>query len=428
MRYESTLLKMNHSDKSFTFREACVAMVWITAFYSSIIQQKIVAIPYAMLMLGVATLLMFILSHIEHGFDILSVFTDETSILLFFMAYMLIFGSIFSVDLSAHLSQWVTCLEYMFLSIVISSMIKESGTETYQVLLLIQAIALAVVFLISPVYYGGQRYSISLTMNPNGLGMGLAAGIWSTLYHQQKKKVSLILSFLLIGLFVYCIFLTGSRKALIASAITIVLWVAFCFFPSLKEQEQHSAFISAVIIVILIVLAWRAFSVLYSGSMIADRMGKLLYETTEGNRSDMYRAGFNMLKSNPLFGLGFQGFKHEYGFYSHATLVEIPVSSGIIGSIIYFAVYFVSIRKTWRLYRLTKGISELASEHAKIRMIMVLWAVMLFYTTCIIHQYQFDSFIIFGIIFGETAYIENHLPETISVPENKKVGCKYIKA
>ena len=409
------------------FRTICIVMVWLTVLYSAIIQHKFFQIPYGMIILGVSVLLSFMLAHIDQPFDIDALLSEEGLLLLAYMAYMLLIGCLFSPSIGNHISQWITCLEYMFLLIVISSVIKETGTGTFHILLLIEGIVLALVFVLNPVNYGGNRYSISQTMNPNGLGMAFTAGIWEILYQHAKKKTNLIFCALIILLFGYCIILTGSRKAFLSMGVIILLWVLFCYIPSIRENRGNRSIFAIIALIVIGSIFIRVFMNLYSGSEIAIRMNNLLYEATEGNRSNMYRDGFKLFKLNPLFGSGFQSFFYEYGSYSHATLVEIPVSSGIIGSIIYFAVYFVSIRRTVRLYKFTKGIPEYALNNAKIKMILVLWGVMLFYTTCIIHQYQFNSFIIFGIIFGETAYIEQHLPKMVSVPENKKEGYKYIK-
>ncbi len=133
------------------------------------------------------------------------------------------------------------------------------------------------------------------------------------------------------------------------------------------------------------------------------------------------------MKKIPIFGIGFSGFLAIYGYYSHATVIEIPVSCGIIGSLIYFFIYFVSIRNTCILYKKVMKSPEFYQEKKRIKMIIMLWVAMLFYTICIVHIYVFDSFIIFGIIFGETSYIKCKL--TNSTPElNKRiVGSKYIK-
>ncbi len=418
---------INEDSNKQLYSKACIAMIWLIVFYSSIIQYVYMEIPNAMLIIGAAILLLYCLANSGKPFDFQKELTEESIYMLLFMIYMFIIGILVAIDRKSHISQAMTSLQFLFILIMISSLIKGSGTETFHLLLLVKALVLAAIFLSNPVPVPGGRYSISADMNPNGLGMTFATGIWAVLYRQQKKRLPLILVGVLIALFGYCIFKTGSRKSLIASGLTIALWLFFCFLPSIREKGGIISFLSFLVMIVLILVISREFILLYSDSTISNRMDRLLYETTEGNRSQMYRAGLEMIKDNPVFGIGFQGFKSLYGLYSHSTIIEIPVSSGIIGTILFFYTYFVSLRKTFWIYRKTKKTEEYIQEHIRIRMIIPLWAAMLFYSTCIIHLYMFDSFVIFGIIFGETAYIESKLLDEITLSNSKAVGSKYIK-
>ena len=428
------------------YHNACITMIWLAVFYSSVIQYVTREIPNGMLILGVAILLFYYLYKSDKPFRFREELTEESIWMILFMAYMFSIGTLFSISRASHLSQAVNTLQYLFVMVIMASLIKENGTESFHILLLVKALVLAVILILRPVYYEADRYSISKELNPNGLGMAYATGIWAACYMQQKKKFSLVLVAAIIALLGFCIFRTGSRKSLIAAGLTIALWLIFCFLPSIKDKSGLSSIFSLLAMIVLAAVIWRASTGLYSESTISNRMDQLLYETTEGNRSQMYRAGLEMLKSNPLFGIGFGGFALLYGLYSHATVIEIPVSCGIAGALIYFYTYFISIRKTYRIYRRTKGIKEYKKENLQIKMIFVLWAAILFYCTCIIHPYQFDSFIMFGVIFGETSYIERkllsestqHSPETFRskyirpssaamLSNGKMIGSKYIK-
>lgn len=409
------------------FHNIAIVMIWAIAFYSAIIQQKYFQIPYGMLIFGIAILLFYLLAQKDNRFDINDAITKESKVMLLFLGYMLLIGFIVSPDRDSHLSQWFTCLEYLFLQIVIASLVSDSGTESLKTLLLVKALVLAIIFIQAPVDYQG-RLSISTTMNPNGLGMEFVTGVWATLYIQQKRrKFPLVIVAILIALFGYCIMLTGSRKALIAMGIIITLWVIFCFLPSLIEKGGYKGIISFAVLVILTFLVGHFFLSNYSNTVIAGRMEELLFETREGERSNMYRAGYEMLRMHPLFGIGFQGFFYNYGSYSHATIVEIPVSGGIIGTLLYFGFYYLSIKKVIFLYKITKGNQMLTYEHRRIKMVILLWTVMLFYTICIIHPYQFESYFLFGIILGDTAYIERIITQKTVIKGPKTIRSKYLK-
>lgn len=420
----------NNQSLSFNDWIFCIVSIWITVFYSVIIQYKYIEIPNGMLILGLLVLLTFVFSCSRRGFTLERVFTRECWWMLAFMIYMLPIGMITSPDSSKHLAQWITSMEYMFMMIVISSVIMELGTDSFHIMLFLVAVALAAIFLQKPVLYvAGGRYSISKEVNPNSLGITFATGIWAILYYQQKKNKNVLIPLAVTALLFYCIFKTGSRKSLIAAGIMVILWYAFCYIPqTLKKESQWKGlilFLSVLLIAYLGILFIRT----YSGSDIEARMEGLDNEVTSGSRSTMYKNGWELFKANPLFGLGFQGYKYYYRLYSHATLVEIPVSGGIVGTVLYFAAYGISIRKCIELFKWYKNGENPMIYVTEIKMIIILWIATLFYCTCIIHPYQFDSYIIFGLIFGQTSHIEKMMKESSQQKENKLMEnkCKWIR-
>ena len=418
---------MNNNTKTNGFFSwICTALIWLVFMYSSIIQQYI-KISNAMLILGVGIMLFYFLSYTNEPFSIQSEVTIECRRFIPFMIYMLLVGIVFSPALSRHMSQWITSIEYMLIMIVIASKINRTGTESFQLMLLMESIVLAIVFFLNPVKHNNGRYALSMEMNPNGLGMSFCTGIWATLYYQSKKKVPLSLSFFLVGVFTYCIILSGSRKSIIAAGIIFILWFLFVFFPSTKEKRWGWGFVYLLFAAVIIIYIGNYLLDSYSNSTLYARMENLQYESTEGSRNMMYRIGWNMFKARPLFGYGFQGYSYYNGAYSHSTLVEIPVSGGIIGSILYFYTYFISIRKVIYLFRWSSNREDLREEKIQIKMLLILWMAYLFFCTCIIHIYQFGSFIVFGLIFGQTNYLERKVTGTSESSDVKVSGCKYIK-
>lgn len=411
-----------------TYTKTCIGLICLSIIYSSVIQDKFFQIPSGMLIFGIGILVMFFLGKIPQGMTWQSIFTDESIWMMLFMIYMLPIGILFSPDRSSHTTQWFTSFQYLFIMIVISSIIRESGVESFHKLLLVEAIILTIVFFSDPVDYDGGRFSISTKVNPNGLGMAFSTGIWAALYYQQKNKIPLIIGFGLCGVFLYSIMLTGSRKALIAAALMLFLWAIFVFIPGLKKKKGWGFFL-LVLLMALIAIFGRQFIGTYNDTTTAARMGDLQNEMTGGLRSDMYRWGWDLFKSNPIFGIGFQGYKHYYQYYSHATIVEVPVSGGIVGSIIYFTTFVISIKKCFELFGYYKKNENLYSEYIESKMLLILWAAMLFYFTCIIHPYQFDSYIVFGILFGQSSYMKDKLSSGTGsgaiLPQERKY--KYIR-
>ena len=414
-------------------RKACIVFIWITVFYSLVFQYMVFAVGNAMLILGLAVLFTFMLAQTGKPLDLKTIFTNESALILLFLVYMLPCGIVATpaYSPSEHISQWITCLEYMFLLVAISSIVMQSGMDSFHVLLLTIAIILVIMLFRSPVnYMDTGRYSVSEDVNPNSLGMCFTEGIWALLYFQQKKKTPIIISAVAIGILCYGIILTGSRKSLIAAIIIILFWYFFCYLHNVAKENNPWKPLILIGSFFLIIGIGLIFIRIYTGSDMASRMEELQYETSEGSRSDMYSVGLRLFLESPLIGLGFRGFEYYYGSYSHATIVEVPVSGGLIGSLIYFASYFLSIRRIVYLWRLCKDKEELADELVQVKMLMAMWGAMLFYCTCIIHPYQFDSYIVFGIIFGQTVYIEKRIREPKPQQAMQPVRiqkCKWIR-
>ena len=411
----------------------CIIWIWLAVIYSGVIQDKYFQVPGGMLIFGVGILLTFIASFNKVDLDLQMIFPKEILLLSVYMLYMLPDGVLFSPSIALHMNQWVTSVEYLFVLIVIATIIRCSGTNSFHLLLFIEAIILAVIFLSNPIYFDGGRYSISTKVNPNGLGMYFSMGIWGALYFNNKRKIPIAGSLGLSAIFLYGIFLTGSRKALISALIIIGLWFVFILLPEIRTTNWLWGF---VVIIFVVLIGWylgRRLLPAYENSIIADRMRNLGNELSEGHRADLYRYGWLLFKKHPIFGVGFQGFKYYYNlyystmYYSHATLVEVPVSGGVIGSCIYILSYVASIYRCVYIFFYYKKDAHHNDELKACKMLLILWVVMLFYTTCIIHPYQLESFIYFGVLFGESLVLYDKTKDTKQVEAVLHNRSKYIK-
>lgn len=389
----------------------CVILIWAIYLYSSIIQYKYYIISNGMLYLGAAILVVYLLLLNGQDISLETLLAKECKWMLFYMLYMLAVGSVVATMRSSHLSQWITSMEYLFILLVIVNIIGWTGTNTFQWLLLAASVWLGVILLRQPILYTTSRYSISKDLNPNYLGMCFTAGIWAALFFQQKGKISLLLTFPIALFLTYCIIQTGSRKALIAAGLELILWLFFCLFSNIRNNTVWEKVINLIVCAALAVFAVRLFVTEYIDSSIAQRMSNLQSETGNGERLGLYRTGWELFIANPIFGSGYSSFMGFRGEHSHATFIEVPVSGGILGTVLYFASYVASIRRCWQIKRVCQNDDSLRDELAEVRMILVLWAVMIFYCTCIIHPHQFLSYISFGIIFGKTVYLQHAIEQ-----------------
>ena len=263
------------------------------------------------------------------------------------------------------------------------------------------------VFLIAPESVklgGGLRYSFSKDLNPNSFAVGLSTGIWSILYMISRRKIKFILGISVCGTMLYAIFLSGSRKGFIGSILCISLWFLMYYIPLRGKNSRLSLFLKIVIVIFTIALMFFLLMPFFTTSSVGTRMKYIFSDESYLSRLDMYKYGFKLIKESPVFGYGFWGFANFYGLYSHSTVVEVLVSSGVPISILYFAAYIIIYKNLFIINKICKrnNLKDLiAARHFLIMFIMIF-----IYTVCVIHIYDLFTFINFGMIMTFNA-LEN---------------------
>ena len=115
----------------------------------------------------------------------------------------------------------------------------------------------------------------------------------------------------------------------------------------------------------------------------------------------MYIKGLEYFYRSPILGFGLQGFRYFYGGYSHATLIEVPVTGGVVGTTLYLAFQISIVRQLCR--RSTIGGMEFIQK----RMGMVLFSALLFYSVAMIHIYEISSLVYFATIIAAYSMTSN---------------------
>lgn len=140
---------------------------------------------------------------------------------------------------------------------------------------------------------------------------------------------------------------TGSRRGLIAIAVSIVALIVFRDF-------NYKVLINIGAAILLIYLSYIILKQMNLG-YVMERIESLLSLFSDGDdlissdqgRMDMIRYGLQMFKEKPVFGNGADAFKHlsGYNIYSHNNFVELLANYGIVGFALYYYVYLVLFKK-----------------------------------------------------------------------------------
>ena len=176
------------------------------------------------------------------------------------------------------------------------------------------------------------------TNNPNSLGFVLVMGIFAIMMLNSRKFMGMIISLGLMGVLVYGIVLTGSKKSLFSAGILLVIWMASFIRDASKSGKISYIMLAYVLVAAIVVVAVIYFKTGYRNTASFQRMQSLYDGGGAFTRKAMYRRGWELFEQNPLFGVGYNQFRVVSGFgtYSHSTYAEILSSGGIMGAFIYF--------------------------------------------------------------------------------------------
>jgi len=196
-----------------------------------------------------------------------------------------------------------------------------------------------------------KRAILTEAQNPNALGRGLGIGLLMTPYllrqlRSVRWRIAAWLGACALGL---AILLTGSRGAWVGLVAAVGLtWL----LSRGKLLKLRSALVASIVIIIGIaglyrvgvIDEWMVQRVLTLPSVEATRGGS--------GRTDIWAVGWEMVKSNPLIGVGLQNFptrfedyidvaslRGAYGVYPgrdpHSIFLSVQAELGIIGLVVF---------------------------------------------------------------------------------------------
>ena len=288
--------------------------------------------------------------------------------------YSFVTGFFVAYSQSALLESLKMVVQYSMISFAVYHFAKKSekGMDWFLITVNFAALLCCYSLVRHPVERISGRFSISNLNNPNTLGFMLVIGIFSIVHRFKGDIKWLSFYFPQEVIMMYGIIRTGSRKALIAAAILIVIWVIEVI-KEFNSQDGRNSIILGILFVIIIIVGVRYLVSVYSQSEIAFRMESMLDEESNGNRMDFYKIAWQIFVEKPLLGGGLNQFRYwsGTGAYSHSTYAEAIADFGLVGCIIYFFPIFKSG------YSLLQKINDDDENYQK-RIVLALWGVEMF--------------------------------------------------
>lgn len=200
--------------------------------------------------------------------------------------------------------------------------------------------------------------------NLNSTYIGQLAGITLflgvLLYWKNNKKKALFY----VAFFSICILLSGTRKMLI---IIIVALLAIPYIYDTRYKIRKMITRTSVILM-LIVIGYTAIMnipVLYNS--IGNRIGDIVVfmetgttnEASFNTRAKLIEMATEAFYERPIYGWGLDNFSkviNNGGYYTHNNFMEILVSSGIVGFVIYYLKYIYVIYLTFKSKKYSESV------------------------------------------------------------------------
>lgn len=351
------------------------------------------------MLLGIATILFFLLYKLTTKEAIIAI-PKPTLFLIIFLIYALLTGLFVAIDKGYLFSSIFTFSHKVILMIYIIniSMIEKSNRFFLKVWLIY-----SIIYSLTMLFFGyeniGGRLLLSINSNPNTDALMLLMGVFCCIALLKHNKLNqMLLSIALIGILSYTIFLTGSRKTVLALIFLIVFWL-FIVLKNywLNYSLKKKIGLTFVMLMVCIPLIYKFLPAIKETSFY-DRLEDGLTLASDPIRSKMYSEAIDLLSRSPLIGVGFNHFRFYsiFNTYSHSTYAELLATTGIIGTVIYLSSYLIILINLGLVHfkYSEKNLSTKALEYLLFMIILLLLG------TGVIHFYSFRDFIIIAIIIS----------------------------
>ncbi len=236
--------------------------------------------------------------------------------------------------------------------------------------------------------HDGRVHYLGIFNDPNDLGTLLVTVVPIMIHWLGREKAGGIGVVYLITMIavLFAIYLTNSRGALLAVGVVLFL-----------EASKRYGMVKGAI----------AGAMLVAVAVARTRFAELdVNEASAAGRIDAWYQGFEMFKSNPLFGVGYHNFTEHHFRTAHNSFVLVLAETGIIGFFFWLTMILVTFVILINFLRKTPdelGVVENTSAHVEWREYRgIVWTYLVLlsgYITAISFlSRSYDTY--FNIVFG----------------------------
>ena len=337
---------------------------------------------------------------------------SEVALFGAFVAWGVLTGFLFSGNQSLVLAYGRLLSQELVLAFALTEYVRDRGTPTFVFLLLLVAplclywYARAHGQLVTAQAGGGSRRLASFLSNPNAAASLCLYGLFAVAYflwNRRKQRLGLW-PLLALPFITISIVLSGSRKNIVSFGVFVLMWALLTAYGGARASKVRS-------VLWLFVLA----AALYvAGRFVMENtpVGERFLQTSHDrylstDRYHLYQAGWTMFLQSPVQGVGLGNFVtySSTGAYAHSDFMEVLSTTGFVGFVLYFSIYFVLWRRLRRMLKKRKDATSRYMAGLYQAMIVALLVLGLG-TPCFldpVHLY------ILGLMIGHTRAMEQDL-------------------
>ena len=334
-----------------------------------------------------------------------------------------ILSSFFAVNQFMSLVKALTLLQVMGVSFIIFNFTVWQGRSSgFWFSVIIIALAASGFVFLSPQKFIGMDGRMHGTVgNANLFSVLLLAAMISSLVfvYSAKNIMVKVFSFAATVFLFYMVLETGSRKGMFG-ALFVSMYALFIL--SIRTYKSSKAKYLMSLVIAFLVMSLAVFFVM--NGKHAHRIEGLVTAYQEGDASaadrslegryELYKIATNEALKRPLFGVGLDNFRNintggyfgsSVGAYSHSNYMEVMVSTGIIGLLLYVSIYIVMLS---RLYRLRRAVyySDIVGDYAITSSLFIM--IIIFDFAMVSFSEKVSWFLLAGIM-AQIYIIENKL-------------------
>ena len=318
----------------------------------------------------------------------------------FLAFYVVIFlpGLFTSPSVDLYLDSIKNGIQYAILFVAVYYVVRDKKSMDFP----FKILGLAVYAFAITAYINGSliqgRLAISESGNANATAIMMYVGFVLAAYFWNKGIFYKILTIVYIPIALSNIALSGSRKGFIGTALFITLFIISSYLPSIKKKNALRTIVSFVLFLAVMIVIYNLFAPIFIDSVLFSRLN-MMGDESNAVRLMMYQDAFRLFKEYPIFGIGYDNYQYMgiFNAYTHSTYAEVLVSSGIIGTLIYFSIYISIIRKVIKLY-LAKIKQKITIYNEGILLSFML--INLFFATVTINMYDPLCYVLLACIAG----------------------------